>query len=246
MVATAAGGGEHGGVIELVAKGVLIGLGAAVPIGPVNVEMARRTLRGGFLAGAALGAGAVSVDVAYATLTSLSVGRFLDRPAVSVPLAVGSVLLLGYLGYSCLRAAWGVRTGPPIATTEWPAADGPVLNYQSVPPPPPPAPLPRPPAQPGKAYATGLVMTLVNPMTLAFWFTVLPSVAGPIPATQLLRVAFGVFVGTISWVLAFSGTLSVLGKFRRDVWMRVTDTAGGVTLIAFAAAAFLRCIWPLL
>ena len=226
-------------MLELVAKGVLIGLGAAVPIGPVNVEMARRTLRGGFLAGAALGTGAVSVDVAYAAATSLSVGRFLDRPVVSVPLAVGSVLLLGYLGYSCLRAAW--KAGAESTATDWPTPAGPVLDYQSVPP--SPAPLP-PPSKPAKAYVTGLLMTLVNPMTLAFWFTVLPSVAGPIRSNQLLRVAFGVFVGTISWVLAFSGTLAVLGKFRRDLWMRVTDTVGGLTLIAFAVAAFLRSIWP--
>ena len=239
------------GVVELVVKGVLIGLGAAVPIGPVNVEMARRTLRGGFLAGAALGVGAVSVDVAYATMTSLSVGRFLDRPAVAVPLAVGSVLLLGWLGLSCLRAAWGGTTAGQAGGTTvgdgsaWPS--GPPLNKEAETRPTlddqpfdPVAP------SPARAYATGLVMTLVNPMTLAFWFTVLPSVAGPIPAKQLLWVAFGVFVGTISWVVAFSGTLSVLGKFRRDVWMRVTDTAGGVTLIAFAAAAFLRSIWPLL
>ena len=230
-------------MVELVVKGVLIGLGAAVPIGPVNVEMARRTLRGGFLAGAALGAGAVSVDVAYAAATSLSVGRFLDRPIVSVPLAVGSVLLLGWLGYSCLRAAWTVGTEPRAETADRPATAGAVLDYQAVPPPPTPLP---PPGTPGRAYRTGLLMTLVNPMTLAFWFTVLPSVTGPIPAKQLLWVAFGVFVGTISWVVAFSGTLSVLGKFRRDLWMRVTDTVGGVTLIAFAAAAFLRCLWPLL
>ena len=40
----------------LLLQGILIGLGAAVPIGPVNVEIARRTLRGGFLAGLFLGA----------------------------------------------------------------------------------------------------------------------------------------------------------------------------------------------
>ena len=36
-----------------IANGVLIGLGAAVPIGPVNVEIARRTLRSGWAAGVA-------------------------------------------------------------------------------------------------------------------------------------------------------------------------------------------------
>ncbi len=223
----------------LVVEGLLIGLGAAAPIGPVNVEIARRTLRGGFRAGVALGAGAVSVDVGYAGLTSLSVGRFLDRPAVAVPLAVGSVAILGYLGVLCLRGAW--RGGPVEATEEAPhvhaglrAADGPTpLDYASP-----------PLATPRNGYVTGLLMTAVNPLTLAFWFTALPSVAGPIDPRRLPLIAVGVFVGTISWVLAFAGTLAALGRFRRGLWLRVVDLAGGVTLIAFAVAAFLRSIRP--
>lgn len=231
-------------VTQLILKGVGIGLGAAMPIGPVNVEMSRRTLRGGFLAGAALGAGAVSVDVVYAVLTSLSVGRVLDRPAVTVPLAVVSVLVLGYLGVACLRAAWRAMPGRPasepggdlVTNRERPVPDPTVLDYgrQDVPP------------SPGRGYVTGLAMTVVNPMTLAFWLTTLPSIAGRIEPGQLLWVAGGVFAGTLGWVVAFSGTLAVLGRFRRDLWALFADAAGGVTLIAFAAAAFLRSIYPLL
>ena len=41
--------GQHDGMHQFIGiflKGVILGLGAAVPIGPVNVEIARRTLRG--------------------------------------------------------------------------------------------------------------------------------------------------------------------------------------------------------
>ncbi|HEY2589318.1 MAG TPA: hypothetical protein VGI81_26470, partial [Tepidisphaeraceae bacterium] len=58
--------------IRLIGRGIALGIGAAVPIGPVNVEIARRTFRGGFPAGFALGCGAVTVDVSYAILSSLS------------------------------------------------------------------------------------------------------------------------------------------------------------------------------
>ena len=197
----------------------MIGLGAAAPLGPVNVEIARRTLRGGFAAGVALGAGAVSVDVGYAALTSLSVGSVLNRPAVAVPLAVGSVLILSYLGVLCLRAAW---RGTTVADDLGPAA----------------APSTR------GGYMTGLLMTAVNPLTLAFWFTTLPSLAGPIDPHRLPLIAVGVFAGTFSWVLAFAGTLAVVGRFRRGAWLRGVDAAGGATLIAFAVAAFLRSIRP--
>src|SRR3954469_25980234 len=83
--------------LALLARGLLLGLGAAVPIGPVNVEIARRALRGGFLAGFALGCGAVSVDVLYAVLSSLSFVRLLTHPAVSRSIGVLGVILLSYL-----------------------------------------------------------------------------------------------------------------------------------------------------
>src|SRR6187551_2601489 len=64
-----------GATATMFAKGVLLGLGAAVPIGPVNVQIARQALRNGFGAGFALGCGAVTVDVFYAALTSVGVER---------------------------------------------------------------------------------------------------------------------------------------------------------------------------
>ncbi len=212
-----------------VVEGLLIGLGAAAPIGPVNVEIARRTLRGGLWAGVALGAGAVSVDVAYAGLTSLSVGRVLDRPAMTVTLGVLSVLILTYLGVQCLRAAWAGTLPDDAGALNTGAGNAePLRSVRS----------------PRNGYLTGLLMTVVNPLTLAFWFTALPSVAGPIDPRRLPLVAVGVFVGTGSWVLAFAGTLAVLGRFRRGAWLRAVDGAGGVTLIAFAGLAFLRSIRP--
>jgi L-lysine exporter family protein LysE/ArgO len=212
-------------LLQLIPRGIAIGLGAAVPIGPVNVEIARRTLRGGFRAGFALGAGAVSVDVTYALLSCLSIGRFLTRPAVDWPLRVGGILFLTFLGVQCLRAAWTRRV---VETADAP-------------------PSPRTSLRSG--YFVGLVMTFLNPMTLLFWFVALPAMAGPItqdPARELPIVCMGVFVGTIGWVITFAGALAVAGRFRRERWLVVTDTIGGVTLLSFALATFLRSIHALL
>src|SRR5437764_198584 len=89
-------------------RGCLLGIGAAAPIGPVNVEIARRTLRRGFRAGFALGCGAVTVDVGYAICVSLAgVGmRNLQMPPLaSAALGLAGGALLAYLGISCLRHA---------------------------------------------------------------------------------------------------------------------------------------------
>jgi threonine/homoserine/homoserine lactone efflux protein len=99
----------------------------------------------------------------------------------------------------------------------------------------------------GWAYFTGLLMTLLNPMTLLFWFTVVPATAGTgsaSPARLLPVLCAGVFLATIAWVTAFSGVLALAGRFRRNWWLALADGLGGVMLLLFAAAGFWRLGHP--
>jgi L-lysine exporter family protein LysE/ArgO len=223
----------------LLKLGIVLGLGAAAPIGPVNVEIARRTLRGGFVPGFALGCGAVSVDVLYAVLSNLGLQRVLDRPAVYWSLAVGGVAVLLYLSMLCFRAAWRARRTDPVAVAI--AADHDAAAAET-------------PAEPrGRtargAYANGVAMTLLNPLTLAFWFVAVPGTLGPITEdarAHLPMICAGVFAGTLSWVVAFAGVLAVAGRYRRAWWMAAADALGGATLLAFALAALWRLLRPFL
>ena len=192
------------------AQGVLLGLGAAVPIGPVNVEIARRTLAGGFLCGFALGCGAVSVDVTYAALTSLGLSRLLDHPGLRLPLLVGGTAILTYLAVMCITGA--------IRASRKQDSDSQVANVQLH-----------------RSYVTGLLMTLLNPMTLAFWLFAVPAASAQSPQSSLPLVCLGVFVGAITWVCVFSGALAGLRRFRQHWWTRVADLTGGLILLYFAA-----------
>jgi threonine/homoserine/homoserine lactone efflux protein len=96
---------------------------------------------------------------------------------------------------------------------------------------------------------TGVLMTLLNPMTLAFWFVAVPALAGPVMpgrGGELPLVCAGVFVGTVSWVVFFAGVLSLAGRFRRNWWLAAADAAGGAAMLVFAAAALLSSIQSLL
>ena len=196
-------------------KGILLGLGAAVPIGPVNVEIARRALRHGFRGGFFVGCGAVTVDMGYAVLASLSVRPFLDRPRVLATLGMAGALLLAYLGMGCLISAsrFGpnrLQEGSPIAKAH-------------------------------RGYVTGLLMTSLNPMTLAFWFVVVPGVAGQLssnPGRDLPLICGGVFLGAFSWVCFFSLLMSSMRRATGGMrGMRIADAAGGLMLLGFAAYA---------
>jgi len=188
--------------------GYLLGLGAAVPIGPVNVEIARRTLAGGFRAGFALGCGAVTVDVTYAGLTGFGLARLLDIPGVKLPLQIAGTGLLTYLAISCMVAAFSSRRH----------ADDQGTANVSV----------------RRGYLTGLLMTLLNPMTLAFWLVAVPAAGARAQADSLWLVCAGVFLGTISWVVGFAGMISGLRRFQQRWWMMAADLAGGCILLLFA------------
>jgi L-lysine exporter family protein LysE/ArgO len=206
---------------------MLLGIGAAAPIGPVNVEIARRTLHGGFRPGFALGCGAVSVDVLYAILSSQGIKRVIDRPGVVTVLGVGGVGMLLYLAALSFRGAWrATRTDPLACEPTATRRDGATRRMRG-------------------AYAAGVLMTLLNPLTLAFWFVAVPGALGPIteePSRDLPMICAGVFLGTLGWVLLFAGALALAGhsRYRRPWWPAAADAAGGLTLLGFAAAALWR------
>jgi threonine/homoserine/homoserine lactone efflux protein len=222
------------------ARGILLGLGAAVPIGPVNVQIARQALRRGFLAGFALGCGAVTVDVFYAILTSIGMTRLTQVPAFEWALRVGGMTLLAYLGVMCFRSEREAWHADPVTTGDAPATHAHGRRGAG--------------SRARGDYVTGLLMTLLNPMTLAFWFVAVPAIVGA-AATDAARdnvrrdlplVCAGVFAGTISWVVCFAGVLSIAGRFRRNWWLAAADAAGGAALLVFAAAALLSSIRSLL
>lgn len=219
----------------LLKLGILLGVGAAAPIGPVNVEIARRTLRGGFRSGFALGCGAVSVDVFYAILSSLGLGRVLDNRTVFWTLAVGGVAFLLYLAVLCFRAAWRALKVDPIDVAAHERRPGPPVGGAA--------------RGTRGAYVAGVLMTLLNPMTLAFWFVAVPGTLGPITdgtGRGLPTICAGVFVGTLGWVVGFAGILALAGKYRKPWWLAAADLAGGATLLAFAGAGLWRLARPFL
>ena len=207
--------------VAAILKGILLGLGAAVPIGPVNVQIARRTLRDGFAQGVALGAGAVTVDVVYAVVSTLGFRTIGDRPAVTIPLTIAGSLLLAYLGVLSLLAARRTLRADPLEA-----------SLKSEP-------------SAGGAYLTGLLMTLLNPMTLGFWFVAVPAavgVSGEGAAARLPMTCLGVFIGTAAWVLFFAGSLSLASRNRRrGGLLAAADVVGGGVLLFTAAAS----LWSL-
>lgn len=212
------------GAIGSVLLGVWLGWGVAVPIGPVNAEIARRTLRGGFRAGFAVGAGATSVDVGYALVTALAltqIQHMIARPGVRFALGIAGAILLGYFA---VGAFIGARRA---SRTDAFAADAGKL----------------PSARGG--FFVGLLLNMLNPWIPTFWFIAVPSQIGSMhqgSAGSLPLLCAGVALGAISWVAFFSGMLSLVGLRHRNRWAIAADLAGGISLGIFAVLGLWRTV----
>ena len=210
-------------------SGLLLGVGAAVPPGPVNLEIARRATRGGMLAGAAVGLGAVSVDVVLAVLLSLGVLTLVDAtPWLRVPISVAGVLLLGYLGVGALRNfARFVRRGP---------VDGEPATDRDL-----------PGVTPLRGYVTGLLLCSTSPYQAAFWLTGVPAILGHAGGDggsaleSRVALCLGVFAATLTWVACFSGLVGAARSFdRRGRLPAAMDGVGGALLLGFAGVSVWR------
>ena len=216
----------QGPAVGAAVKGLLLGFGAAVPPGPVNLEIARRTTRGGFWAGATVGLGAVTVDVCFAVLLSLGVLQIIDStPWIAIPVHVIGIALLLFLAQGAL--------GNAVARLRKPGKQG--LDN-------------RPAAPSARAgYVTGVAMCVTSPYQALFWLTVVPGVlSGPrstdVTLADGVTLCAGVFIATLTWVVSFAGLLAGFRTLDRREWLPfMMDGVGGLLLLGFAG----RSIWKL-
>ena len=130
-------------MFESFIQGFILGLGAAVPLGPINVLIMSTALRS-YPAAVAFGAGAMSADATYLVLLLFGLLTLLDHPTI---MTVLGVLGAGFLLYM----SWGI----------WSHRNDPI-HLQDV--------RKAPPIW--QNYLKGLALTLMNPYTIVFWLSV--------------------------------------------------------------------------
>ena len=209
-------------MLALLGSGFLLGWSVAWPPGPINAEVARRCLAGGFWAGFGLILGACSGDAIWAVLVALGIGAVFTTPTAQLVLGVISLGLLAMLAVTFLRRAWAAYQGPVTA---------PVARFDS-----------------GKAsFVLGLTMALTSPWNVTFW---LAAIGRPgmntIGLTGLLTVVVAVMAGAATWgvvwcaVVLYTKSRAGAGSGR---WGAVAmNAATAALLIWFFIGAALRIL----
>lgn len=185
--------------------GAAAGYAIAVPVGPTAVLILQIGMRDGLRGAAAAGAGAATVDLIYATLAMIAGPTLV---AAIAPIVTPARVVAGLvLVFLAIRNLLHARA----ASEE------------------------RAPAGAGRSYATVLVFTLLNPITITYFATLaigLPELAGD-PAARLLFV-LGAAIASLSWqwILAAVGA-SLRGRVPERFGI-ATTLFGTVIMLGFA------------
>ena len=153
------------------AVGFGLGFFVALQLGPMSLLLMRTTLRAGWLAGLAIGAGIAVVDALYAACGAAGAAPFLAFEPVRLALGLlGAAVLVG-LGVRTLYSAFRVRLGGEL--------DAEV-------------------ATPRRAFLTSLAGTASNPLTIASWAAIFAAAGGAVLLVAGVALGSLVWVSTLA------------------------------------------------
>lgn len=205
-------------MIAALVAGIGIGLLVALQVGPIFLLCARTAARFGFLPGAAIGGGAATIDLVYATLGALGAAVLLQFEPLRLALGLAGAAVLAWFGIRTLRDAFRVRIGAEAeleVVTPW------------------------------AAYRTSLLATASNPMTIIAWAAVFSGAAvADLAGEPWHATAFvlGTALGSLITHLVLAGAMSALGARLGETSLRVIDVISGVGLLVFGAVLGYRTL----
>ncbi|MBN2817102.1 MAG: LysE family transporter [Campylobacterales bacterium] len=123
-------------------QGLLLGFGAAVPLGPINILLMNEALKS-YKNSLLIGLGAMSADITYLVFISYGLTQYLSHPIFLQLLSLFGGMFLLYLAYLIFRGR-----NSTIKSVQ-------VHNKKGV----------------VKYYTKGYILTLLNPYTVLFWLS---------------------------------------------------------------------------
>jgi threonine/homoserine/homoserine lactone efflux protein len=91
--------------MALLIQGVVLGLSVAAPVGPTNIELIRRGLKGGFGVGVSFAAGVLVALIIYLAAIFAGLSFLTELEWFNLTLSIFGVFVLFYLGYTNIRSS---------------------------------------------------------------------------------------------------------------------------------------------
>lgn len=200
----------------LFAQSCLIGLSIAAPVGPIGLLCIQRSLDDGWRVGLATGFGAAVADAFYGAIGAYGVHGLTQTIHTLRPVVgvCGGGLLL-WLAWRTWRAPAALGASPGAMRLRAPAA-----------------------------FATTLLLTLSNPMTILAFAGIFASLGGMSAAGRASPgfMVLGVFSGSALWWLLLSGGVSLARHRLPLAALRGMRRLSAMVLAGFGAWALLQSL----
>jgi threonine/homoserine/homoserine lactone efflux protein len=192
-------------------KGTILGVSIAAPVGPIGILCIRHTLNHGRLHGFVSGLGAATADAIYGSLAALGLSVVISQfEPYSLWFELFGAAFLLYIAYRTFRNA----TNPALSDGRHEAASSGMI----------------------KMYATTLILTLMNPMTILSFAGIFAGMQLTVAESSALSLVAGVFLGSLLWWLFLSIAVSMLKKMIQPKHLKLINVGSSLTLAVFGAA----------
>jgi arginine exporter protein ArgO len=175
--------------VNLFVQGLIAGYGIAVPVGPIAILIIEIGIRRGFSVAFCAGAGAASADLIYATIAALAGGLLVSiLNPYSTIIHTASALVLIALGFWLLYT--GARNDNAKKNGEFR-----ITTHAG-------------------AYGFVFALTLFNPLTVAYFTTLILGLRSNISSSpeNMVLFVFGTFLASLSW----QSTIACIGGFGHE------------------------------
>ena len=205
----------------LVMSGVVMGLIAAVPIGPVNLICIRRTFAFGPLNGFVSGLGAAVGDGIFAAITGFGltwIAQLIEGYATIIELIGGAMMV--WMGYRTF-----VSPPVPRCAEDKPDSGGTKLS---------------------RAMISTFALTVTNPVTLLSFGVMFASLGGLAGGAGSFHdasfVVAGVIGGSAGWWLALTAVIGLFHTRIDEKVMRMINRICGVLVMGCGAAVLIHLV----
>jgi threonine/homoserine/homoserine lactone efflux protein len=198
--------------------GMIMGIAGAVPLGPINIEMIRRSIKYGFISGVAIGIGASFADLTYLCFISSCIFTFINKPIILKWIGIIGSIIVAFFGVRILK-----EKNKKQILNDIPQND---KNFF-------------------KQSLEGYLIALINPFIIVFWFSLSSQIA-VITNNSLLPIlyaGFGVMISMICWTFTLSFVSSITRKKVSDRWISRVNVIGGITLLGLAVFGLVRSLY---
>lgn len=200
-------------------KGIMLGIAIAAPVGPIGILCIRKTLTMGRRAGFISGLGAATADAIYGFMAMFGLAvitQFLIKQSAWISL-LGSLFLF-YLACKTMMQ--------PVTYT---------LERDN-----------RSTVNDMRTFATTLLLTLTNPMTILLFLGIFAGVSmGTDPIASLCFIV-GVFLGSALWWFALTSAVGLFRKALGTTAMRMINGLSSLILIGFGCYNLYQSLQALL